>query len=135
MPPAFLDSSAIVVVLTEAAGFDDLRGRILNREGQRITSAISVYEAVTSIAGRNPTEEQMEMARSKVFAFLDEFGIEIVSCDAASIRAALDHYLDVVSRSEFVGESAPLVMGSSFAFAASKLANAEVIHVSNPLLE
>ena len=135
MSPAYLDSSALVVILNEEPGCNDLLERIKSREGICITSPISVYEATTSIAGRHPTSDQFETARKRVYALLDVLEAEIVACDAGSLSAALDHYFEIISQTRFADETSPFILGSSFAFAVSKRANAEVIHVGNPFLE
>lgn len=110
----FIDSSAIVAILTAEEDADRLADRIEAAEAP-VTSAIAVFEAALGICRvRHATVEE---ARDDVRAFLEAAGIDIVGIAEPEAEAAL---LAFSRYGKGRGHPAQLNMGDCFAYAVAR---------------
>lgn len=86
----YLDSSAMVSVLLQRPGWEDVSRRMDDHSGKMITSPISFCEAVTAIVGSNPTADTIAKASDLVTDFLAETGVQTVTISGAQTKAALE---------------------------------------------
>lgn len=81
----YLDASTLVSVISEQPGSEYLHGRIRDQPVDKITSVVSIFEAVTSLAGDQPTDESLKKAKQEVLALLDVYEAKIAPLVAANI--------------------------------------------------
>ncbi|MBA4209532.1 MAG: VapC toxin family PIN domain ribonuclease [Parvibaculum sp.] len=110
----FIDSSAIVAILTAEEDADRLADRIEAAEAP-VTSAIAIFEAALGICRKR--HATVEEARDDVQAFLEAAGIEVVGIAEAEANAAL---LAFSRYGKGRGHPAQLNMGDCFAYAVAR---------------
>lgn len=110
----FIDSSAIVAILTAEEDADRLADRIEAAEAP-VTSAIAIFEAALGICRKR--HATVEEARDDVQAFLEAAGIEVVGIAEAEADAAL---LAFSRYGKGRGHPAQLNMGDCFAYAVAR---------------
>lgn len=110
----FIDSSAIVAILTAEEDADRLADRIEAAEAP-VTSAIAIFEAALGICRKR--HATVEEARNDVRAFLEAACIDIVGIAEAEAEAAL---LAFSRYGKGRGHPAQLNMGDCFAYAVAR---------------
>lgn len=119
----FIDASAIVGILREEPGYQDLVRRIEDVPGQLYTSPLARYEAsvsfVRSRSGRHatPSPEALAECADIVSGFLKELSVQDIHITGgigdAAIRAAGEY-------GRATGHPANLNFGDCFAYACAK---------------
>lgn len=110
----FIDSSAIVAILTAEEDADGLADRI-EAAAAPMTSAIAIFEAALGICRKR--HATVEEARDDVRIFLEAAGIEVVGIAEAEADAAL---LAFSRYGKGRGHPAQLNMGDCFAYAVAR---------------
>lgn len=121
----FVDSSAIVAILTAEEDADRLADRIEAADAP-VTSAIAIFEAALGICRKRYAT--VEEARDDVRAFLEAAGIEVVSIAGAEAEAAL---LAFSRYGKGRGHPAQLNMGDCFAYAVAKTRDLPLLYKGN----
>jgi ribonuclease VapC len=121
----FVDSSAIVAVLTAEEDADRLADRIEAADAP-VTSAIAIFEAALGICRKRYAT--VEEARDDVRAFLEAAGIEVVSIAGAEAEAAL---LAFSRYGKGRGHPAQLNMGDCFAYAVARTRDLPLLYKGN----
>jgi len=121
----FVDSSAIVAVLTAEEDADRLADRIEAADAP-VTSAIAIFEAALGICRKRYAT--VEEARDDVRAFLEAAGIEVVSIAGAEAEAAL---LAFSRYGKGRGHPAQLNMGDCFAYAVARTRDIPLLYREN----
>ncbi len=98
----YLDSSAILSVLLQRPGWEDVARRIDDHRKKLITSAISIVETVQELSGPGATAAAVAEAREIVGGFLKEAAVQEVTISSAQTRAALDAYADDLTKPDRV---------------------------------
>lgn len=116
----FVDASAIVAILTREPDAEDLVER-LERQSDRRTSCIAVYEAALAIARRR------DMPPARAFDVVRRFqdGYNILDVDVAARDGAV-----AIAAFERFGKGrhvAKLNMGDCFAYASARSLNAKLL--------
>ncbi len=88
----YLDSSAMISVLLQQPGWEDVSRRMDDHVGKLITSPISFCETVTVIAGERATAVTIAKASELVTDFMAEAGVQLVTISGAQTKAALEAY-------------------------------------------
>jgi len=86
----YLDSSAMISVLLQRPGWEDVSRRMDDHSGKLITSPISFCETVTAIVGSNPTAHTIAKASELVTDFLAEASVQTATISGAQTKAALE---------------------------------------------
>lgn len=121
----FVDSSAIVAILTAEEDADRLADRIEAADAP-VTSAIAIFEAALGICRKRYAT--VEEARDDVRAFLEAAGIEVVSIAGAEAEAAL---LAFSRYGKGRGHPAQLNMGDCFAYAVARTRDIPLLYREN----
>ena len=121
----FVDSSAIVAILTAEEDADALADRIEAADAP-VTSAIAIFEAALGIARKRYAT--VEETRDDVRTFLEAAGIEVVSIGGTEAEAAL---LAFSRYGKGRGHPAQLNMGDCFAYAVAKTRNLPLLYKGN----
>jgi ribonuclease VapC len=119
----FIDSSALVEILTDAPRCTDLLARIETSPTPFSTSATVIYETTVVIASR--TSKSVEDTQNLVLAFLAELNAEILPATRETAIAALDAF----SRFGKGRHPARLNFGDCFSYAGAKAAGAGLLYV------
>ncbi len=127
----FIDASAIVAVLAEEVGYEDLVRRIGDVRDQLYTSPLSRYEAAVSLArmhsgkAKKPSPEQVEECAMAVSEFLKEVKAKDIHITSSigdrAIRAAAEY-------GKTVGHAADLNFGDCFTYACAKAYRLKLIY-------
>lgn len=121
----FVDSSAIVAILTGEADADRLADRI-EAAGAAITSPIAIFEATLGLCRKRSAS--VEEARADLLAFLDMAGVKTVGISPADADMAL------VAFSRYGkgrGHPAQLNMGDCFAYAVARTRDVPLLYKGN----
>ena len=121
----FVDSSAIVAILTAEEDADRLADRIDAAEAP-VTSAVAIFEAARGICRKH--HATVEEARDDVRAFLDAAGIEVATIAEAEAGAAL---LAFSRYGKGRGHPAQLNMGDCFAYAVARTRHVPLLYKGN----
>ena len=121
----FVDSSAIVAILTAEEDADRLADRIVAAEAP-VTSAVAIFEAALGICRKH--HATVEEARDDVRAFLDAAGIEVATIAEAEAGAAL---LAFSRYGKGRGHPAQLNMGDCFAYAVARTRDVPLLYKGN----
>jgi len=121
----FVDSSAIVAILTAEEDADRLADRIDAAEAP-VTSAIAIFEAALGICRKR--HATVEEARDDVRAFLEAAGIEIVGIADDEAEAAL---LAFSRYGKGRGHPAQLNLGDCFAYAVARTRDIPLLYKGN----
>jgi len=121
----FVDSSAIVAILTAEEDADRLADRIDAAEAP-VTSAVAIFEAALGICRKH--HATVEEARDDVRAFLDAAGIEVATIAEAEAGAAL---LAFSRYGKGRGHPAQLNMGDCFAYAVARTRDVPLLYKGN----
>ena len=126
----FLDASAIVAILVEELGWQELQTRLSTSRTPRHFSGIVRYEASLAIARqragkRKPTNLQLAGALAAVDEFLDEAGAENVDIGADISSLAIEASMQY---GKSVGHPADLNLGDCFAYACAKALNVPLLY-------
>ena len=121
----FVDSSAIVAILTAEEDADRLADRIDAAEAP-VTSAVAIFEAALGICRKH--HATVEEARDDVRAFLDAAGIEVATIAEAEAAAAL---LAFSRYGKGRGHPAQLNMGDCFAYAVARTRDVPLLYKGN----
>lgn len=121
----FVDSSAIVAILTAEEDADALADRI-DAAAAPVTSAIAIFEATLGLCRKR--HATVEEARDDVRAFLDAAGIEIASIAEVEAEAAL---LAFSRYGKGRGHPAQLNIGDCFAYAVARTRNMPLLYKGN----
>lgn len=93
----YLDSSAMISVLLQQPGWEDVSRRMDDHGGKLITSPVSFCETVAAIAGERPTSDAIAKASELVTDFMAEAGVQAVTISGAQTKAALDAWSEQFS--------------------------------------
>lgn len=119
----FIDSSALVEILTDAPGRGDLLDRVENSPTSLSTSATVIYETTVVISSR--TAKTVEEVFDFVMEFLTELNAEVIPADRATAFVALDAF----SRYGKGRHPARLNFGDCFSYAGAKASGAALLYV------
>lgn len=119
----FIDSSALVEILTDAPGRGDLLDRIENSPTPFSTSATVIYETTVVISSR--TAKTVEETSDFVMEFLAELNAEVIPATRDTALAALDAF----SRYGKGRHPARLNFGDCFSYAGAKASGAALLYV------
>ena len=119
----FIDSSALVEILTDAPGRGDLLDRIENSPTSFSTSATVIYETTVVISSR--TAKTVEEAFDFVMEFLAELNAEVIPATRDTAFAALEAF----SRYGKGRHPARLNFGDCFSYAGAKASGAALLYV------
>jgi ribonuclease VapC len=121
--PMFIDSSALVEILTDAPRRQDLLDRMARSPTPFSTSATVIYETTVVITSR--TGKTVEEARQFVEEFLAELNAEILPATRDTALAALHAF----ARYGKGRHPARLNFGDCFSYAGAKAAGAALLYV------
>ena len=129
----FLDASAIVAILDQEPGWQDLHARIAQTQSRLYASGIVRYEASLAIARRKSgkrkaTPDQVKSGRDAVDEFLERIDAENVDVDAAIGFLAVEAS---ATYGKAVGHPADLNLGDCFAYACAKALNVPLLYKGN----
>lgn len=129
----FLDASAIVAILAEEPGWEDLHTRLAQARTRLYISDIARYEASQAIARRRsgkrkPTPVQLAGARDAVDEFLAGVSAENIDIDKTIGSLAIDASMRY---GKAVGHPADLNLGDCFAYACAKAFNVPLLYKGN----
>jgi len=110
----FVDASAIIAILTEEPGADDLAD-LLDTAAAPITSPLAIFEAVLGVCRKRGTT--VEKAETEVHAFLRVENIAIIAISAQDGAAALAAHARYGKGRK---HPARLNLGDCFAYAMAK---------------
>lgn len=119
----FIDSSALVEILTDAPQRQELLDRMANAPTRFSTSPTVVYETTVVIASR--TRKTVEETLALVDEFLSELNAEILPATRDTAITALDAF----SRYGKGRHPARLNFGDCFSYAGAKAAGAPLLYV------
>ena len=129
----FLDASAIVAILAEEPGWQELHTRMVQSRTELYCSAVARFEASQAIArlssGRQkPTMDQLAGARDAVDEFLEGVGAESINLDNAIGSLAIEASMRY---GKVVGHPADLNLGDCFAYACAKALKVRLLYKGN----
>ena len=122
----FVDASAIVALINQEAGWQEIAKRLTEVQGRCLVSPLVRFEATLAVAraattkGRRhakPTAAIMATARELVDAVLEELDAQEVEIGATTGSKALDA---AATYSKVVGHPADLNFGDCFTYACAK---------------
>jgi ribonuclease VapC len=119
----FIDSSALVEILTDAPRRQDLLDRMALSPTSFSTSATVIYETTVIISSR--TNKTVEAAFEFVEEFLNELNAEILPATRETALAALDAF----SRYGKGRHPARLNFGDCFSYAGAKASGCALLYV------
>ena len=129
----FIDTSAIIAMINNEPGSDEILHRIEDHKGERFISPLVRFEAVASLArirsgARKPTPEQFDAAETVVNDFVDMLEARDISITPAIGQKAL-----VAARTygKHVGHEADLNFGDCFSYACAVAYEARLIYKGN----
>lgn len=133
----FIDASAIVAIINEEPGSDEIVRRIEDHKGQRFVSPLVRFEVVAAVArsrsgATRPTSEQCETAEKTVDAFcasIEAKDITITPSIGAKALMAARTY------GKMVGHEADLNFGDCFAYACARAYSARLVYKGNDFLK
>lgn len=127
----FIDSSAIVAILTRQPGYEDLVRRLEDTKGKLFTSPVARFEATMCLArmrsGPNgkPSPELLQQSEEHVKLFVDTVAARDIhisgSIGDAAIRAAAEY-------GKVAGHPADLNLGDCFAYACAKAYRIKLVY-------
>ncbi len=121
----FIDSSAIVAILTREEDADALADRIETAEAP-VTSPIAIFEATLGLCRKH--HASVEEARAVLRDFLDLADVETVGISPADTDMAL---LAFSRYGKGRGHPAQLNMGDCFAYAVARTRNIPLLYKGN----
>lgn len=124
----FIDSSAIVAILTREEDADRLADRI-DAAKTRVTSPIAIFEATLGLCRKRHVS--VEEARDDLLEFLKIAGIETVGVSPADADMAL---LAFSRYGKGRGHPAQLNMGDCFAYAVARTRDMPLLYKGNDFL-
>lgn len=129
----FVDASAIVAIINNEPGSDELVRRIEDYPKKRFVSPLVRFEAVTAIArsrsgARLPTPEQLNAAEAIVDGFCEKIEATDISISAAIGRKALDA---AKRYGKITGHDADLNFGDCFAYACASAYRSRLVYKGN----
>lgn len=129
----FVDASAIVAILAEEAGWQELFKRLSSSSGQLYVSPLVRFEASQAVArksagGRKPSSGHLAQARDEVDRFILEAGAETIAVNEEIGTRAIDASMRY---GKAVGHPADLNFGDCFAYACAKELNVPLLYKGN----
>ena len=129
----FVDASAIVAILNEETGYEEVVNRIENGNTMRFVSPLVRFEAVTGLARSRsgevrPTSEQLEDAERIVAEFCESIGARDITVTPDIGRLAL---WTARNYGKYVGHEAKLNFGDCFAYACASSSGYQLIYKGN----
>jgi len=126
----FIDASAIVAIINNEPGSDEIVRRIEDHPKKRFVSPMVRFEATTAIArsrsgARLPTPEQLNAAEAIVDNFCEKIEASDISISAAVGRKALDA---ARRYGKITGHEADLNFGDCFAYACASAYRARLVY-------
>jgi ribonuclease VapC len=126
----FLDASAIVAILNDEPGVEEIKRRLDAAAGPFLVSPLALFESVTAIArarsaGAEPVDAKAIMhAKAVVAAFVEDLGAREIIVSADIGRKAVE----AAGRyGRIVGHKAALNFGDCFAYACAKAYRAPLL--------
>jgi len=128
----FLDASAIVGLVNDEPGSDQVKRKLDAAVGPYLVSPLALFEAVTAIArahaapGKRPVDAQaIAQAQAVVAAFVEDLGATEIIVSGDIGRKAID----AASRyGKVVGHKAALNFGDCFAYACAKACRVPLLY-------
>ncbi|MGA2791921.1 MAG: type II toxin-antitoxin system VapC family toxin [Roseiarcus sp.] len=128
----FLDASAIVGLVNDEPGSDQVKRKLDAAVGPYLVSPLALFEAVTAIArahaapGKRPVDAQtIAQAQAVVAAFVEDLGAREIIVSGDIGRKAID----AASRyGKVVGHKAALNFGDCFAYACAKACRVALLY-------
>lgn len=133
----FIDASAIVAILNNEAGSDEIVRRIEDNKGKRYVSPLVRFEAVAAIARlrsgeRRPTPDQFKAAQEVISAFCDSIQAHDITITPIIGDKALEA---AATYGKFTGHKADLNFGDCFSYACAKAYNVPLVYKGNDFVE
>lgn len=129
----FIDTSAIIAMINNEPGSDEVLRRIEAHKGARFISPLVRFEAVASLArlrsgARKPTPEQFDAAGIVINDF-----VEMLEASDITITPAIGQQALIAARTygKHVGHAADLNFGDCFSYACAIANNARLIYKGN----
>jgi ribonuclease VapC len=128
----FLDASAIVGILNDEPGADEIKRRLDTAAGPFLVSPLALFECVTALArarsagAKKPVDAQaIARAKAVVAAFVEDLGAREIIISGDIGRKAVE----AASRyGKIVGHKAALNFGDCFAYACAKAYRAPLLY-------
>ena len=120
----FVDASAIVAILLQEPGFEQLAER-LRVCPRALTSGIAIYEAVLAVARQRASFDEAETA---VWTFVQSAGIEFGPIAEGETRAALTAFMRY---GKGRGHPARRNLGDCFAYACARTGGVPLLFVGD----
>ena len=126
----FVDASAIVAIINNEPGSDEIVRRIEDYTKKRFVSPLVRFEATTAIArsrsgAHPPTPEQLDAAETIVDSFCEKIEAADISITAAIGRKAQDA---ARRYGKITGHEAGLNLGDCFAYACASAYRARLVY-------
>jgi ribonuclease VapC len=120
----FVDASAIVAILNDEPGADEIKRRLDAAAGPFLVSPLALFEAVTALArarsagSKKPVDAKaIAQAKAVIAAFVEDLGAREIIISGDIGRKAVD----AAGRyGKIVGHEAALNFGDCFAYASAK---------------
>jgi ribonuclease VapC len=128
----FLDASAIVGILNDEPGADEIKRRLDAATGPFLVSPLALFEAATALArtrsagAKKPVDSKaVTQAKAVVAAFVEDLGAREIIISGDIGRKAVE----AASRyGKIVGHKAALNFGDCFAYACAKAYRAPLLY-------
>jgi len=137
---SFVDASAIVAILNEEPGFQELEKRLSTETKRLYVSPLVRFEAIMAVArihieATNKDVDRpaiVEAARSVVDDFISAMNAKEISVDEKVGRLATEA---AIQYGKVAGHKAKLNFGDCFAYAAAKAYRLPLVYKGNDFLE
>ncbi|EHK58664.1 type II toxin-antitoxin system VapC family toxin [Allomesorhizobium alhagi] len=133
----FVDASAIVAILNEEPGAEELEKRLASATGPLYVSPLVRFEAIQVLAravaeaikkNTKPTPDMLAQARDTVDAFVNEIAANEIAISSDIGNGAIDASMKY---GKAVGHGADLNFGDCFAYACAKANRLSLLYKGN----